>query len=289
MQTQKGMDDKLKKAVDQGVLARLPITFLPFVNQQIAQWEYLFPNERRSVERLVLWVAQLTPPESGALFGEVVQLENRMGVRNWQFSTSEQTILNSSQLARSPYFEDWRRAVQSVFDAVDRCAMQTDETRAKPAHRLILIDLPRSLPVDAKHVWRPWGEIGRPLQLDPGLESGASSFFDFLVAGSRGPDGKATQGLLDLAAGRPEATPSDTWSIEAGGSLLNTVLEQSVVGAPLPNATLLSYARLDLYRKNFSHEMNTMRKDLADADAVFDRLRKLTSAPGARRRCPQRP
>ncbi len=279
MQTQKGMDDKLKKAVDQGVLARLPITFLPFVNQQIAQWEYLFPNERRSVERLVLWVAQLTPPESGALFGEVVQLENRMGVRNWQFSTSEQTILNSSQLARSPYFEDWRRAVQSVFDAVDRCAMQTDETRAKPAHRLILIDLPRSLPVDAKHVWRPWGEIGRPLQLDPGLESGASSFFDFLVAGSRGPDGKATQGLLDLAAGRPEATPSDTWSIEAGGSLLNTVLEQSVVGAPLPNATLLSYARLDLYRKNFSHEMNTMRKDLADADAVFDRLRKVDVGP----------
>ena len=186
MQTQKGMDGKLKKAVDQGVLAHLPLTFLPFVNQQIAQWEYLFPNERRSVERLLLYVAELTPPNSDALFREVVQLENRMGVRNWQFSTSEQTILNSSQLARSPYFEDWRRAVQSVFDEVDRYAMQTDVTRAKPVHRLILIDLPRPLPVDAEHVWRPWGEIGRPLQLDPGLESGASSFFDFLIAGSRG-------------------------------------------------------------------------------------------------------
>jgi hypothetical protein len=37
----------------------------------------------------------------------------------------------------------------------------------------------------------------------------------------------------------------------------------------------MSNGRLDNYRQNFSHEMNTMRKDLADADAVFDRLRKV--------------
>jgi hypothetical protein len=42
---------------------------------------------------------------------------------------------------------------------------------------------------------------------------------------------------------------------------------------------LLSNGRLDLYRQSFSHEMNTMRKDLADADAVFDRLRKVDVTP----------
>jgi hypothetical protein len=42
---------------------------------------------------------------------------------------------------------------------------------------------------------------------------------------------------------------------------------------------LLSYGRLDRYRQSFSHEMNTMRKDLADADAVFDRLRKVEVTP----------
>jgi hypothetical protein len=42
---------------------------------------------------------------------------------------------------------------------------------------------------------------------------------------------------------------------------------------------LLSYGRLDFYRQSFSHEMNTMRKDLADADAVFDRLRQVDVTP----------
>jgi hypothetical protein len=35
---------------------------------------------------------------------------------------------------------------------------------------------------------------------------------------------------------------------------------------------------LDQYRQNFSHEMNTMHKDLGDADAVFDRLRQVEVA-----------
>jgi hypothetical protein len=37
---------------------------------------------------------------------------------------------------------------------------------------------------------------------------------------------------------------------------------------------LLSNERLATLRQNFSHEVNSIRKDLADADAVFDRLRK---------------
>jgi hypothetical protein len=41
----------------------------------------------------------------------------------------------------------------------------------------------------------------------------------------------------------------------------------------------LSYSRLDAYRENFSREMNTMQKDLADADAVFDRLRSVNVTP----------
>jgi hypothetical protein len=41
---------------------------------------------------------------------------------------------------------------------------------------------------------------------------------------------------------------------------------------------ILNYGRLDPLRQDFSHEMNTMRKDLADADAVLDRLRKVDVA-----------
>src|SRR5579864_3170565 len=108
---------QLEEALNQGALRRLPLTFLPFVNQQLHEWSYLFPNERQSVERLLLYVAHLNAEQSSALFQDVVELERRMGVRQWQFSTTEQTIQNSSQLARSPYFQEWRRAVQAVFDA----------------------------------------------------------------------------------------------------------------------------------------------------------------------------
>src|SRR5438477_8394953 len=111
---------QVEDALNRGVLKRLPLTFLSFVNQQLRQWESLFPNERSSVERLLIYTVSLNDDESSALFRDVVALEERMGVRQWQFSTTEQTIENSSELARSPYFQDWRRAVQAVFDASDR-------------------------------------------------------------------------------------------------------------------------------------------------------------------------
>ena len=117
------LPNDLQVAIDNGVLKRVPLTFLPFVNQQLHQWEYLFPNERQSTQRLILYVASLNPEQSSALFRDVVELEEKMGVSHWQqFSTSEQTIQNSSQLARSLYFQEWRRAVQAVFDAADRHA-----------------------------------------------------------------------------------------------------------------------------------------------------------------------
>ena len=119
MGNEQSLPQALQDALNKGLLKRLPLTFLPFVNQQLNQWDYLFPNERQSVERLLLFVADLTPDQSTSLFRNVVELEDKMGVRNWQFSTNEQTIQNSSLLAASPYFQEWRRAVQAVFDAAD--------------------------------------------------------------------------------------------------------------------------------------------------------------------------
>lgn len=278
-QTDAGIDEKLKKALEQGVVARLPLTFLPFVNQQLKQWDYLFPNERRSVERLLLYVAEIPQPDSEKLFRDVVELENKMGVRGWRFSTREQTILNSSQLASSPYFEEWRRAVRAVFDVADGYAIQQEQTMAAPVHRLILIDLPRVLPVDAEHVWRAWQGIGRPLQLDLESRSNFPSAFESLIMGSRSRSDRFTGGLLDVARARAGASPSDTWTIDAGASVVDYLLDQQPPAAPASSTVVLSYARLDLYRKSFSHEMNTMRKDLADADAVFDRLRQVDVGP----------
>jgi len=54
MYDQSKLPPNLREAMERGVLQRMPLTFLPFVNQQLGQWEFLFPNERQSVERRVL-------------------------------------------------------------------------------------------------------------------------------------------------------------------------------------------------------------------------------------------
>lgn len=289
----------LQQALSNGLLNRIPLTFLPFVNQQLSQWDYLFPNERQSVERLLLFVASLSPEQSTDLFRAVVELEEKMGVRKWRFSTSEQTIQNASQLAASPYFQDWRRAVQAVFDAADAHALKANAAATKPTNRLVLIGIPQPLPVDAASVWQRWQSIGRPLKLDLQKSGQPRSALEQLVNGAPDPAGeraeKRTAGLLNAAGSRPGASPADTWVIEAGNaagngagnslpeSLIEAVIERQAPGVAEPAAILLSSVRLDAYRQNFSHEMNTMHKDLADADAVFDHLRKVEVAPW----CPQ--
>jgi hypothetical protein len=267
------LPDNIREALNQGVLNRLPLTFLPFVNQQLHQWEFLFPNERKSVEGLLLYVVRLSPEESAALFHNVVDLEEKMGVRHWQFSTDEQTIQNSSELARSPYFQDWRRAVQAVFDAAARGVQESNGQNVRAANRLILLDIPRNLALNGARTWDRWQGIGRSLKIDFGQSESAASAIELLLTGARNSEGAPIGGLLHDACGRAAASPADTWVVDASSSLVESA------AALATRAVLLSYGRLDQYRQSFSHEMNTMRKDLADADAVFDRLRKVDVLP----------
>lgn len=273
------LPNDLESALDKGVLKRLPLTFLPFVNQQLGQWEHLFPNERRSVERLLLYVASLSQEQSSALFRDVVALEDKMDVRHWQFSTSEQTIQNSSELARSPYFQEWRRAVQAVFDAADHHAAEVRGAEVNQGNRLVLLDIPKALSLDAATAWRRWHGIGKPIRIDLATSGSPQSPFDFLLNGNRKEAGLSTRGVLDAAQNRPDTPAADTWVVDAGRSLVDSVLSYRAPDTRIAPAILLSYARLDSYRQNFSHEMNTMRKDLADADAVFDRLRNVDVTP----------
>lgn len=268
--------ENLKVALDKGALKRLPITFLPFASQQLHEWDYLFPNERQSVERLLLYVASLSDDQSSALFQTVVNLENKMEVRKWKFSTNEQTIENASLLARSPYYQEWRIAVQAVFDAADRYA-QTTGNALVAGNRLVLLDIPRPLEVSADP-WRRWQKIGRPIDLDISGIIDSKGILESLLATSRGA-GDSSASLLDTIASRPRKQAADTWIIDAGRSLVDILVARPPSASKGGEPILLSYSRLDRYRQNFSHEMNTMRKDLTDADAVYDRLRKVDVTP----------
>jgi len=266
------LPQNLRTAVENGVMKRLPITFLPFANQQLRDWEFLFPNERRSTEQLLLYVNSLSGEQSSILFHDVTALEEKMKVRSWRFSTTEQTIENASLLARSSYFQEWRRAVQAVFDAA---AHYADASEGSPAqgNRLVLLEIPKLLDLDAAKAWRRWGQLGRPVNLEiPNSLSG--SVIESLVAG----DPQKANGLLSKVTGRGGNERAEAWILDAGRGLVDAALALPPSGSGTAPPVLLSYARLDECRQNFSHEMNSMRKDLSDADAVYDHLRKVDLA-----------
>ncbi len=262
-----------------GLLKRLPLTFLPFVNQELREWDYLFPYERQSVLRLLVYLAGLGEEECSSLFRDVVQLEAKMGVRHWRFSTTEQTIENASLLARSPYNQEWRRAVQAVFDAAEQHEPRIDDAAARPGNRLILLVIPKTLPVDPSKAWDRWQGVGRPVKLDLASATESGSPSRALLGGLLSIVDRRSKGHADLAEGRGVSSPGDSWVLDAGDSLVGYGLGVQSASGGAASATLLSYERLQSYRESFSHEMNTMRKDLADADAVSARLRKVDVTP----------
>src|SRR5208283_1121303 len=269
-QVQEKLPEKLQEALDKGLLKRLPITFQPVTRQQLRDWDVLFPYERQSILRLLLYLASLNEQQLAELFREVVQLEEKMGVRNWQFSTEEQTILNASLLARSSYYQEWRKAVQKVFDAAEQHA-SVETSGETGGNRLILMTMPQVLPLDRAKVWERWQGMGRPVRLDLAMSRETQSAAESLLhAGSAGEGG----GLLEVVSRRPNASSADCWVLDAGSKLVDCALQQAASGTGAPTATLLSNERLATLRQNFSREVNSIRKDLADADALYDRLRK---------------
>lgn len=270
--------ENLKPALDNGVLKRLPVTFLPFVNQQLREWDYLFPNERQSTERLLLYVNGLSTSQSAAAFRNVTELEDKMEVRKWKFSTTEQTIQNASLLARSPYYQEWRKAVQAVFDAADQFAQTTGSARVA-GNRLVLLDIPRPLEIKASDPWGRWQKIGRPIDIDTSRVGESRGVLDYLLSASQVQGSDSSGGLLATIASQSQNQAADTWVIDAGQSLVESLLARPPAETRAPQPIMLSYNRLDRYRQSFSREMNTMRKDLTDADAVYDRLRKVDVKP----------
>ncbi|MFZ1015863.1 MAG: hypothetical protein WAN28_21130, partial [Terracidiphilus sp.] len=140
----------------------------------------------------------------------------------------------------------------------------------KPGNRLVLLDIPRALPLDKSRTWRRWQGIGKTVDLDLSDPRSSRRPMEFLLGGIESEVARS-EGILRAVQDRPDASPVSAWVLDAGRDLVESILPQS--DPTSPRCVLLSYARLDGFRQSFSHEMNTMRKDLADADAVFDRLR----------------
>jgi len=269
------LPQQVQEALDHGLLRQVPLTFLPFINQELREWDHLFPYERRSVEGLLVYLSSLHPAERAELLRDVFALEEKMGVRRWPFSLEEQTIQNASLLARSPYYQDWRGAVRKVFDAARRA--QAASEVGQRGKQLALLIIPQRLPLDPARAWQRWQGIGRPVEIAPTGELRGLSHV--LLTGSPGGHGAKAGGLLEVALGKSGSSSADAWMVDAGTEVIDDVLAPETNDASRRPAILLSYERLKSFRENFSHEMNTMRKDLADADSVYSRLRQVDVGP----------
>lgn len=266
--------EELQNALNDGVLEQLPRTFLPFTRQQLRDWDYLFPNERKSIVQLLVFVSSLGRDDTISLFREVLQLEDKMGVRSWQFSTEEQTILNASLLARSPYYQEWRKAVQRVFDAAEEHAAGHNSSTVS-RNRLILVVIPQKLPLDSTAMWQRWQSAGRVVELELTDANASFSMAQAVLGMAAAERGRS---LLDIVARARGSTAAGFWLLDAGHELVDSALKSSREPGKLP-ATLLSHDRLGAFRDQFSHEINTMQKDLSAADAVYDSLRKVDVTP----------
>ena len=271
MSAQTNVPTGLQAAVQGDVLARLPITFLPFVNQQIREWELAFPHEQRYLVRMLRYLGSLSREQFATLFRGVRDIEMRMDVSRWKFSTDVQTIENASLLARSPYYQEWRGEVQKVFDEMDRESLSRDGRFV--GRRLILLIFPARLPLDSRTIWARWQGMGRETAIELPPAGVGQPMLDMLFGPPGREGGAKRRTFLEDFVSRHDRAADDCWVIEAGTEI-GRRLEDLMGGAKPPRATFLSFERLKPFREGFLERINAIRRDLADADAVYAALRE---------------
>jgi hypothetical protein len=238
-------------------IARLPITMQPALNQQVSQWDDLFPFEQKRTAGFLRCISLFQSAELDALTQPLRDLEARMGVARWNFSSQSDTMENASQLARSPFYAAWRSEVQRVFSAIESKA--GEPASAEPSRgRLILLVLPKSLPVSSIAGHKPWDPRGVefPITGDPRA---------ITELALKGP--ASLPSLLSAQSG-PNPDSADCWMIDADATL-GSFLDSTGT----PPASVLQYRVLKDFRDQFLTQVNTVPKDIEGTDQVLARMR----------------
>lgn len=239
-----------------GEIARLPLTMRPALNQQLSGWENLFPYEQNRLAEFLRGVSQFKPAELDALTQPLRALEVKMDVTHWSFSVSADTMENASQLARSPYYAEWRREVQRVFGAIESAARESMPTQP-PFGRLILLVFPESLPIKSIIGKKRWDRRGAEFH----IEGDAREIWQMAVQGQ--------SSLPALLAANEGADSSDSWLIDGDAASGSLVAETHPA-----TASLLEYAMLQPFRDEFLRQVNTVPKDIESTDEILARTRR---------------
>ncbi|HEY3440732.1 MAG TPA: hypothetical protein VGK29_08280 [Paludibaculum sp.] len=231
------------------IIARLPRTFGPALNDQFRQWDLLFPAEQRSFQAQVEWLARLPAPDFKKLFAPIVEIEGRMDLPGWNASAAGLSVQDAGVLARSPLYPRWRTEVERVFATIDD-SLESSAAAPRPP-RLVVCTLPPGPLPAGQAVWPDLAAQGAWVQLER-------------------PFGEMEESFLAALARRPQ--PPGIEEVES------TWLWDS---APRPaaqlestSATVVSWSGTAAVRREFLNRLNTIRRDLHSVDQTNDDLRR---------------
>jgi len=241
------------------LIRELPITLRPSMNEQVEAWNTLFPFEQSCLAGMMNRLASLSPSDFAAITAPVRAIENRMGVRSWDFSEAEDTIENASLLARSPYYAEWRAQVEKFYENVNAPATAFQKVQSCPA-RLLLLSIPASLPTDPLTLWRSWDRRGCSVR----ISGDAGTVFSLALQGQPG-----SPGIIDLLRTQGVVDNSDLWYIDAGAAPASFSTRLSPA-----TASILEYGALKPLRNEFLAELNKAPKSIQITDRVRSVLRR---------------
>lgn len=238
----------------ESLLARLPKTFVPVLNEQLANWGQLFPAEQRPIRTSMQYLDSLPEDELNFLLGPIFDLEAKMDLADWSPDRSRLTVQDTSRLARSPHYPQWRVEVEKLFESISRATAGVEDP-ARDRNKLVVNIMPAGLPGDSGQRWKRMARHGRWLQLAE-------------------PFGEGLDPLMDALAGRKSHKGTEpiehTWVLQSGAELTGFRSRETV--------TLLSFGELERSRVHFSRKLNEIDKVLESLDQTYTDLRSVDMA-----------
>ena len=214
------------------LIARLPRTFAPAFNDQLANWDLLFPPEQRQLRGQLEWLSKQNASELQALFAELTGIESKMDLPKWQPGTKGISVEESGLIARSPLYSKWRQAVEKAFTTIDQ------RVATRPVvPRLIACILPAGLPTSKNPLWPQLSKQGTWITLDQPV---VSALIPALATRRRPSDFEDEE---------------STWIFECAS-------EQEA----LTTAVVLDWKSLEPARREFLNKLNSIKRDLKSVD-----------------------
>jgi hypothetical protein len=232
------------------LIGRLPRTFRPALNDQIQNWDLLFPAEQRRIEAQLDWLARMPSGEFQRLFASILEIETQMDLPHWSAGAAGMSVQDTGRLARSPLYPKWREEVEKVFTRID--AGVDESGRLRHVRRLVVCVLPPGLPIGDQALWPETAKEGTWVPL-------ALPFDRFLLPLASSLTGRRLPtGVEPIEA---------TWALECEPRLSAAI--------DLSHAMVLCWDALAAVRREFLAKLNTIKRDLSSVDEVNGQLKRM--------------